>query len=186
MGNRLSKIVTRTGDDGTTGLADGARLAKDDARIALIGDVDELNSWIGVVVSHLPNNDPLTDILVRIQHDLFDLGGGLALPGASLLGEGHITRLDDALAALNKDLSPLKEFILPGGAPVLSWLHIARTNARKVERSVVACVAQDEREFALPYLNRLSDLLFVAARAHAKTAGIAEVYWQKDKSLIGQ
>jgi len=183
MPNRLTKIITRGGDKGETSLGDGARIAKHDPRIALIGDIDELNSWVGVVLCHL-DNGAVRETLLAVQHDLFDLGGALSMPGAPILTPQHVTRLDDASAVLNKDLSPLKEFILPGGAPVLAWLHVARTVARRAERAMAAFM-RDNREAvqALAYLNRLSDYLFIAARFEAKRLGVKETLWQKEKSL---
>ncbi|MEO1137650.1 MAG: cob(I)yrinic acid a,c-diamide adenosyltransferase [Pseudomonadota bacterium] len=183
MTDRLTKIVTRGGDGGETSLGDGTRLAKDDPRVALLGDVDELNSWIGVVLAHM-QDDALTDLLTGVQHDLFDLGGALCFPGAALLSEKHVARLDDAATAINADLPPLKEFILPGGAPGLSFCHVARTVCRRVERAMAAFLRDaPEAADALRYLNRLSDLLFIAARAEAKRLDVAETYWQKAKSL---
>lgn len=185
MADRLTKIVTRGGDGGETSLGDGTRLVKDDPRVVLLGEVDELNSWIGVVRDNV-RNDGLRDLLAGVQHDLFDLGGSLCFPETPLLSEKHVARLDDAAAALNADLAPLKEFILPGGAPALSFCHVARTVCRRVERSMVGFARNaPEAADALRYLNRLSDLLFIAARVEAKETGVAEVYWQKAKSLSG-
>lgn len=183
MANRLTKIVTRGGDKGETSLGDGARVAKDDPRIGLLGDVDELNSWVGVVLSHIEDG-PISDALVNVQHDLFDLGGALCFPGAPLLSERHVARVDDAAATLNEGLAPLKEFILPGGAPALSFCHVARTTCRRVERAMAAFHRDaPEAAYALAYLNRLSDLLFIAARVEAKRRNITEVYWRKEKSV---
>ncbi len=182
MSDRLTKIVTRGGDKGETSLADGTRLPKDDARIALIGDVDELNSAIGVVIAHLEKG-ALAELLTGVQHDLFDLGGGLCFPGAPLLTENHLARLDAAAAAMNADLAPLKEFILPGGSPVIAFLHVARTVCRRAERAMVGFQRRaPEAALGLQYLNRLSDVLFIAARAEAKRSGVAEVYWCKENS----
>lgn len=183
MSNRLTKITTRGGDKGETSLGDGARVAKDDPRIQLIGDVDELNSWIGVVMSHLGEGEVFAT-LELVQHDLFDLGGGLCFPGAPLLSEAHVERLDIAGAALNENLPPLKEFILPGGAPEISFMHIARTVCRRVERAIATMARTDETAAtALAYLNRLSDYLFIASRFEAKRMGVEEIYWRKDASL---
>lgn len=183
MPNRLNKIVTRGGDKGETSLGDGARIAKDDPRIALLGDVDELNSWIGVVIAHL-DSGAVKETLNGVQHDLFDLGGALSFPGAPLLSAAHLARLDEAAAALNKDLPPLKEFILPGGAPVLAFLHVARTVCRRVERAMAAFLRDTpEAAPALQYLNRLSDYLFIAARVEARRLGVEEVLWRKEASL---
>lgn len=185
MSNRLTKIVTRGGDKGETSLADGTRLAKDDARIALMGDVDELNSWIGVVIAH-SGAGSLADLLTGVQHDLFDLGGGLCFPGAPLLSERHVARLDEAAADMNANLPPLKEFVLPGGAPSVAFCHVARTVCRRVERAMAAFLrAAPEAALALQYLNRLSDVLFIAARVEARRLGAAEVTWRKENSISG-
>ncbi|WP_449394877.1 cob(I)yrinic acid a,c-diamide adenosyltransferase [Devosia riboflavina] len=166
MGHRLSKIVTRTGDDGTTGLSDGSRLRKDDALIEAIGTVDELNSVIGFAESQqsLPH---LRDALVLIQHDLFDLGGALSLPGHAVLTEAHIETLDATVTEWNAGLPPLKEFILPGGSPAVAAMHMARTVCRRAERRLLSL---DDARTAngRVYLNRLSDLLFVGARLAAE------------------
>ncbi len=183
MTDRLNKIVTRGGDKGETSLADGTRLAKDDPRIALIGDIDELNSWIGVVIAHLTPG-ALRELLTGVQHDLFDLGGALACPAAPMLSQKHVARLDEAAASMNAALPPLKEFILPGGAPSNAFCHMARTGARRVERAMAAFMrSAPEAAFALQYLNRLSDVLFIAARVEARRLGIAETYWRKENSL---
>jgi len=185
MPNRLTKIVTRGGDKGETSLGDGARVAKDDPRIALLGDIDEVNSWVGVVLCHLEDGE-VFEMLTGVQHDLFDLGGALSMPGAALLSARHVARLDEAAAALNKNLAPLKEFILPGGAPVLAWLHIARTVARRAERAMAAFAREaPDAAHALQYLNRLSDVLFIAARFEAKRQGVDEVLWRQEASLSG-
>ncbi len=185
MSNRLTKIVTRGGDKGETSLTDGSRVAKDDPRIELIGDIDELNSWIGVVRAHAPGEE-IDRVLEGVQHDLFDLGGAMSMPGAQLLSEAHVARLDAAAGELNEALPPLKEFILPGGAPLLSWLHIARTVARRVERATVTFSSSaPEAAMALQYLNRLSDYLFIAARAEARRLGVDETLWRKEMSLSG-
>jgi len=183
MADRLTKIVTRGGDSGETSLGDGTRVSKTDPRIGLLGDVDELNSTIGVVLEHIATEE-IRNTLEGVQHDLFDLGGGLCFPGAPLLSDAHLGRLDDAAQRLNSELPPLKDFILPGGSPALAFIHVARTVCRRVERSM-ADFAQvhDEAQPALKYLNRLSDYLFIAARFEAKTQNIAEVLWEKNKSL---
>ena len=183
MSNRLTKIVTRGGDKGETSLGDGTRVPKDDARVALMGDVDELNSWVGVVQSHL-SAGVLPTLLSEIQHDLFDLGGALCFPGTPLLSKRHVARLDLAAEELNRDLVPLKEFILPGGAPVLGFCHVARTSCRRIERAM-STFHRDAPEavFALQYLNRLSDILFIAARIEARNIGANEIYWRKENSL---
>ncbi len=189
MADRLTKITTRGGDKGETSLGDGSRVPKTDERIALLGEVDELNSWIGVVLSHGPSQTIQT-LLEDVQHDLFDLGGALCFPDAPLLSLAHVERLDKAVEQLNQDLTPLKEFILPGGSPLLSWLHIARTKARHGERSMAHFIqnqtqAEKTTSHAIPYLNRLSDILFIAARHEAKHNNIAEIYWKKEKSVQG-
>lgn len=186
MGNRLSKITTRTGDQGSTGLADGSRLAKSAPRIQAIGDIDELNSVIGVLIANL-GNDAHRGLLANIQHRLFDLGGELAVPGRQVIGAAQVRELEDAVETLNKDLAPLKEFILPGGSADAAYCHLARTVCRRAERSWVAMngLANDAAENAQPsptralaYLNRLSDLLFVLARVLNRDAGEGDVLWQ--------
>ncbi|WDI32429.1 cob(I)yrinic acid a,c-diamide adenosyltransferase [Hyphococcus flavus] len=186
MSNRLTKIVTRGGDKGQTSLGDGARVEKNDPRIGLLGDVDELNSSIGVVASHLKTGS-LAIILRGIQHDLFDLGGALSFPGTKVLSEKHVARLDEIADELNAGLPPLKEFILPGGSPALSFCHVARTVCRRVERAMAAFHNDvPDAEYALQYLNRLSDVLFIIARVEAKQSGVAEIYWRKENSLASQ
>lgn len=182
MPDRLTRIVTRGGDGGETSLADGARVPKTDPRIALMGEIDELNSWIGVALAHDPGA-AVRDVLNLVQHDLFDFGGALAFPGAPILTNAHVARLDAAAQALNAGLPPLKEFILPGGAPLLGFLHVARTVCRRAERGAVAALGPDARKSAGAYLNRLSDYLFIAARAEARRLGVAETLWEKAKSL---
>ncbi len=183
MANRLSKIVTRGGDKGETSLGDGTRVAKDDPRIALIGDIDELNSVIGVAIAHLGEGE-VQGALVAAQHDLFDLGGALCFPGAPLLSEAHVNRIDEAAASLNETLPPLEEFILPGGAPAIAFLHVARTVCRRVERAMAGFAREEETAaFALQYLNRLSDFLFIASRFEAKRMGVAETLWRKEHSI---
>lgn len=181
MGHRLTKIVTRTGDAGTTGLGDGTRVAKDSLRIAAIGDVDELNSLIGVLrCEALP--DEMRELLLGIQHDLFDLGGELAVPGGTFLKEGQPARLEAAVERYNADLPPLREFILPGGTRAAALAHVARTVCRRAERSIVALGnAEPVSDTTRRYLNRLSDLLFVLGRRLNKTAGCGDVLWQKGR-----
>ncbi|SAL75878.1 cob(I)yrinic acid a,c-diamide adenosyltransferase [Caballeronia telluris] len=178
MGHRLSKIATRTGDDGTTGLGDGRRVQKDDARIAAIGDVDELNSQVGVLLCEpLPGN--VRAALVDIQHDLFDLGGELCIPGHSMIEETHLARLDEWLADYNGTLPPLKEFILPGGSRAAALLHVARTVCRRAERSIVALGrVETVNDAPRQYVNRLSDLLFVFARVMNRVDGGTDVLWE--------
>lgn len=182
MGNRLSKIATRTGDDGTTGLGDGRRVGKDDVRIAAIGDVDELNSNVGVLLAE-PLPDDVRAVLVTIQHDLFDLGGELCVPGHTVLGDAHLARLDQWLADYNATLPPLKEFILPGGARTAALAHVCRTVCRRAERSIVA-LGRIEALHETPrrYVNRLSDLLFVLERVLNRAAGGADVLWERGRA----
>jgi len=183
MAHRLSKIYTRTGDTGTTGLGDGSRIAKNSARIAAIGDVDELNSLIGVVLcEELPAE--VRELFIGIQHDLFDLGGELSIPGATLLKATQPARLEAAIDHYNADLGPLKEFILPGGGTRAAALtHLARTVCRRAERVTIALAAGEAvSEAGRQYLNRLSDLLFVLGRWLNKAAGGGDVLWQKGKN----
>jgi cob(I)alamin adenosyltransferase len=183
MGNRLTRIVTRTGDDGSTGLADGQRVRKDDPRIEACGEVDELNSAIGVLASSGPLPDAMAALLLEVQHDLFDLGGELALPGAQLVTAVHIARLDAALEQWNATLPPLREFILPGGNPQAAACHLARTICRRAERRTWALAgASSAGPAAMCYLNRLSDLLFVLARVLARADG-GEVLWRRDRGV---
>jgi cob(I)alamin adenosyltransferase len=181
VGHRLSKIVTRTGDAGTTGLGDGSRVAKDSARIEAIGSVDELNSTIGVLLAE-PLPQPVAACLVAVQHDLFDLGGELSIPGFESVTDAHVARLEADVERFNADLAPLKEFILPGGTRAAAAAHLARTVCRRAERSVVALGRNEPvGETARQYLNRLSDLLFVAARALNKAAGVGDVQWRHQR-----
>jgi cob(I)alamin adenosyltransferase len=182
MGHRLSRIYTRTGDTGTTGLGDGSRVPKDSARIGAIGTVDELNSALGVLLAENVPAD-IEDLLTQIQHELFDLGGELSIPGHVAIGEQHVTRLESNLDAFNADLPPLKEFILPGGSRAASLAHVARTICRRAERCLVA-LGQTEQLPAIPqrYLNRLSDLLFVLCRVLNRRANRDDVYWQKNRN----
>lgn len=185
MPDRLDRIVTRGGDKGETSLADGTRVSKADPLVALMGDLDELNSWIGVVLAQ-GAGEAARETLLCVQHDLFDCGGALARPGAPVLSPAHVARLDAAAAAMNAGLPPLKEFILPGGAPLLAFLHVARTVCRRAERTAVGVFAQDARgPDAIRYLNRLSDLLFITARVEARRAGVQETLWEKGKSVGG-
>jgi cob(I)alamin adenosyltransferase len=182
MANRLSRIYTRTGDDGTTGLADGARVAKDAPRIKAIGAVDELNSFIGVLLAEaLP--DAVRKCLSQVQHDLFDLGGELSLPAQPAIGAAQIQRLEAALDDFNRNLPPLKEFILPGGSHAGATAHAARAVCRRAE-GVLVTLARSEPLSApvLPYVNRLSDLLFVLARVLNRYAGQPEVYWRHQRN----
>jgi cob(I)alamin adenosyltransferase len=178
MGHRLSKITTRTGDAGETGLGDGARVAKDSARIAVLGDIDELNSAIGVVLAEQVPSD-VRALLEAVQHDLFDLGGELSIPGHVLLTEKQVKDLETALERWNADLPPLKEFILPGGSRAAAAAHLARTVCRRTERTLVALSRREPvSDHARRYLNRLSDLLFVAGRSLNRAAGGGDVQWR--------
>lgn len=179
MGHRLSKIVTRTGDSGQTGLGDGSRIAKSAPRVQALGDVDELNSQIGVLLTQeLP--DDLRATLTRIQSELFDLGGELSMPDTKLITEPYLERLEATLIELNAALPPLKEFILPGGNPPAAHAHVARAVARRAERSVWALNAIEPLNPLAPqYLNRLSDFLFVSARVLARRHGGQEPVWQR-------
>ena len=181
MGHRLSKIVTRTGDAGTTGLGDGSRVPKDSARIEAIGAVDELNSCVGaVLVEALP--DDVRELLTDVQHDLFDLGGELSIPGHEAMTDAHVARLEDAVERYNEDLPRLKEFILPGGGMAAAQCHVARTVCRRAERRVVALARNESvRAEVVHYLNRLSDLLFVLCRVLARASGHGEVLWQHER-----
>ncbi len=161
-------------------------MAKTEPRVALLGDVDELNASLGAVLALAPGPE-VAETLSLAQHDLFDLGGALCFPGMAVLKEGHVARIDAAAAALNAGLPPLKEFVLPGGSPLLASLHVARTLCRRVERGAVAFFAvAPGGEHAIAYLNRLSDFLFIAARFEARRTGVQEVLWQKAKSVGGQ
>src|SRR5574343_260553 len=181
-GNRLSKIVTRTGDAGTTGLGDGTRTTKDSLRIIAIGEVDELNSSLGVLLCEaLP--DPVRAALMDIQHDLFDLGGELCLPGMEVMKDGQVARLEELVEEFNRDLPMLKEFILPGGTRPAAVAHLCRTICRRAERSMVRLHhAEALSEPARRYVNRLSDLLFILGRLLNRTGGRGDVLWQKGKN----
>ena len=182
MGNRLSKITTRTGDDGATGLADGSRVSKTDPRIVAIGEVDELNCWLGLLLAEtLPES--LRKHLAEVQHELFDLGGGVSLPGASMIGAAQVARLEAASNELNATLPPLKEFTLPGGSRAAAICHLARAVCRRAERAVCALhVRQPLADQTMIYLNRLSDLLFNAARILARAEG-AEKLWRNPRRV---
>ena len=181
MGHRLSKITTRTGDAGETGLGDGSRVPKDHARIAALGDIDELNSALGLLLAEeLPKE--VRAVLGEVQQDLFDLGGELSIPGHSLLKPDRVEFLEKALAAWNEGLAPLKEFILPGGSRAAAAAHLARTVCRRAERSAVALGRKDKvSEQVRQYLNRLSDLLFVAGRVLNRAAGVGDVQWRHQR-----
>lgn len=179
MGNRLTRIYTRTGDDGSTGLGDGSRAAKDAPRLQAIGDVDELNSAIALVLASAPPQR-VSASLRAVQHELFTLGGELSLPGQQLLAASDVERLESELDDYNATLPPLREFILPGGGQAAATCHVARAVCRRAERSVVTLARVEPVGEALrAYLNRLSDLLFVIARVLARETGEGEVYWRK-------
>ena len=181
MGNRLSKIYTRTGDDGTTGLGDGSRVAKDSARVNAYGTVDEANSTIGLLLA-APLPDDVRDLLTTIQHQLFDLGGELCIPGHAAIHDADIDALEAGLDHYNDALPPLKDFILPGGGEAAARCHVARTVVRRAERDTVTLSRHDAvRPQAIRYLNRLSDLLFVLARVLARASGHGEVLWDHDR-----
>lgn len=177
MGNRLSKIYTRTGDKGVTGLGDGSRVDKDSVRVEAYGTVDELNSAVGLVLAaELP--ETIRACLVRIQHELFDLGGELCMPGTRLIPGTYVDGLEQALDGFNAGLPPLKDFILPGGSEAAARCHLARTIARRAERRVITLAREQEvNEASIRYLNRLSDLLFVISRVLARGQGGTEVLW---------
>ncbi len=181
MGHRLSKIATRTGDDGTTGLGDGSRTRKDSLRIDAIGQVDELNATLGVLLTEtLP--EPIREALVDVQHDLFDLGGELCIPGLENLPQQRVARLDELLDAYNADLPRLQEFILPGGSRAAAFAHVTRTVCRRAERALVALGSEETvRPACRQYLNRLSDLMFVLGRVFNREAGVADVLWEKGR-----
>lgn len=181
MGKRLTQIATRTGDDGTTGLGDNTRVPKNSLRVHAMGDVDELNSHIGVLLSEqLP--DEVRHLLVEIQHQLFNLGGELSIPGFELLKEDAVLALDQALAEHNARLPRLEEFILPAGKRAAALAHVCRTVARRAERAVVALgSAETVRETPRHYLNRLSDLMFVLARVLNRADGGDDVYWKSER-----
>jgi cob(I)alamin adenosyltransferase len=185
MANRLTQIATRTGDDGTTGLGDGSRVSKDHLRVDAMGHVDELNSSLGVLLAE-PLPDDVRQLLVVIQHELFNLGGELSIPGFELLKAEAVARLDEALATHNATLPRLKEFILPAGTRSAALAHVSRTVARRAERAVVALSAAEAvNDAPRQYLNRLSDLMFVLARVlnRANLGGLGgdDVYWRSEK-----
>ena len=184
MGHRLSKIYTRTGDDGSTGLGDGSRIAKDSLRVEAYGTVDECNSAIGVVLAIRRIPKPVRECLIEVQHDLFDLGGELCIPGHRAITEEFVTRLEKTLDRFNARLPPLKEFILPGGGPAAAACHLARTICRRAERRV-GTLARTETVApeVLKYLNRLSDLLFVLARVLARHERGGEVLWKRGRGV---
>lgn len=179
MGNRLTRIYTRSGDDGTTGLGDGARVAKNDARIICMGEIDELNSALGLLLSEPDVVGEMRESLTRMQHRLFDLGGALCVPGAPLGLEPDTLELERAMDHCNTSLAPLKEFILPGGCRAAATCHLARTICRRAERALVTLDhAQAVPPSAIRFVNRLSDYLFVIARVLNQAAGVADVLWR--------
>jgi cob(I)alamin adenosyltransferase len=185
MGQRLTQIATRTGDDGTTGLGDNTRVAKNNLRVQAMGDVDELNSHLGVLLCE-PLPQGVRDLLVEVQHQLFNLGGELSIPGFELLKPDAVLRLDEALAEHNATLPRLAEFILPAGTRAAAQAHVCRTVARRAERSVVALgLAELLRDAPRQYLNRLSDLMFVLARVLNRMDGGDDVYWRSERLARG-
>jgi cob(I)alamin adenosyltransferase len=185
MGNRLTQIATRTGDDGTTGLGDNTRVSKSASRVRAMGDVDELNSHIGVLLCEAMPAE-VRDLLVDVQHQLFNLGGELSIPGFELLKDDALLQLDAALEHHNANLPRLQEFILPAGNRAASLAHVCRTVARRAERAVVALGAEDAiRPAPRQYLNRLSDLMFVLARVLNRVDGGDDVYWKSARLAAG-
>jgi cob(I)alamin adenosyltransferase len=183
MGNRLTKLYTKTGDNGTTGLGDGSRTSKDSHRIESLGTVDELNSWIGLLLAELSESEPLISHLTEIQHRLFDLGGELAVPGFQLIKADMVSELETLCDELNDELPPLKEFILPGGSKTAALCHMARAVARRAERNIVALAREESVSPDLcHYINRLSDVLFVMARNLARKQGGKEVFWKSART----
>lgn len=200
MGNRLSRIVTRTGDGGTTSLGSGTRVEKDSPIIETLGTIDELSSWLGVLVEGSASSE-VKQVLTLAQHDLFDLGAQISVPGTALLSRAHLERIETAVASLNAAFPPLKEFILPGGSQIAGFTHVARTVCRRAERRLIALgqvmgrmseltgpdAAQEaEYRFGIAYLNRLSDLLFVVARLENRESGRSDVPWEKGKSVLSE
>lgn len=182
MGHRLSKIYTRTGDNGSTGLGDGTRVQKDSSRVEAYGTIDELNSMIGLLLAYeLPTD--IYHCLIDIQHRLFDLGGELCIPGHKAVTQDHVATLEQTLDDLNRKLEPLKEFVLPGGTAAAAVCHVARTVCRRAERRVVSLSKTEEiSDLAVKYLNRSSDLLFVVARTLNAQAGRSDVLWESGKA----
>ncbi len=182
MGHRLSKIYTRTGDSGETGLGDGSRTRKDNPRVVALGEIDELNSAIGVLLAEqIP--EKIRAVLENVQHDLFDLGGDVSIPGRATMTEGQVQRLETLLDTFNSALPPLKEFILPGGTRAAGLAHLARTVCRRAERSIVALSSAEKvGDPARVYLNRLSDLFFVLGRALNREGGRGYMLWQQGKN----
>lgn len=182
MGNRLSKIYTRTGDQGTTGLGDGTRVDKDSLRVDAMGDVDELNATIGLLLTeHLPEN--LVATLTQVQHDLFNMGAEICIPNYAVLQQASIDALENIIDSLNSELEPLKEFILPGGTKAAAVCHLARTVCRRAERKLITLNKKENvTKISLKYLNRLSDLLFVMCRIVNKHGGVEDVLWKNEQN----
>lgn len=182
MGHRLTRIYTRTGDDGSTGLGDGSRTGKDALRVAAFGSVDEANAAIGLLLACEGLPDAVRALLVSVQHGLFDLGGELCIPGHAAMTQADVEALERELDRFNAGLPPLKEFILPGGSEAAARCHLARTIVRRAEREAVALSRTEPvRAEALAWLNRLSDVLFVLARVVCREAGAAEVAWHHER-----
>ena len=182
MGKRLSKIYTRTGDDGTTGLGGGARVSKDSLRVEAYGTVDEANSAIGVILACESTPENIRTLLTAIQHDMFELGGELCMPGHTAIEDSFVERLETELDALNKDLPALENFILPGGGQAAAACHLARTITRRAERRTISLANEEEvRPEVIRYLNRLSDLLFVIARVLARVENGQEILWNRPR-----
>lgn len=181
MGHRLSKIYTRTGDDGTTGLGDGSRVEKDNLRVEAYGTIDELNSQLGLVLAFSPPSE-ISTLLTCIQHELFDLGGEISVPGRVVISSDHVERLEKELDKYNSGLQPLKEFILPGGSQLAAQCHICRAVCRRAERRLVSLKREEAvSEYAMKYLNRLSDLLFVLARSLNANQKVGDVLWRPNQ-----
>ncbi|MCP4186847.1 MAG: cob(I)yrinic acid a,c-diamide adenosyltransferase [Gammaproteobacteria bacterium] len=186
MGNRLSNIVTRTGDKGTTGMADGSRRDKHDIRVHCLGEVDEINATLGVILSFVEDDD-IRKVLFSVQHDLFDIGAELCQPGKVLIQENYVKALEDRATRFSEPLPPLKEFILPGGSQQVAFLQLARAVCRRVERSLHELNQSEElNPVTVQYLNRLSDLLFILARHVAFNLDGEEVYWRSDYSRMNR
>lgn len=182
MGNRLSRIYTRTGDDGTTGLGDGSRIGKDSLRVDAMGDVDELNAVIGILMTE-PLSPEVKAYFIDIQHDLFDLGGEICIPGHTMVKAERVATLENVLDQLNDSLEPLKEFILPGGSKAAAYCHLARTVCRRAERQLIRLNREEPiTAVSLQYLNRLSDFLFVVSRSINKADGHADVLWKNESN----
>ncbi len=183
MSYRLTRIYTRTGDNGDTGLGDGTRVPKDCARVEALGVIDELNCAVGVILTE-PVSDDVRTTLIGVQHDLFDLGGEVSIPGYTAVTDRHIERLEEVLDRYNAQLPPLKDFILPGGSRAAAHCHVARTLARRAERRMVTLGSSEPvSPLAQRYLNRLSDLLFVLCRLINRDTGVPDVLWQKGRTL---